>query len=203
MKTEKILIVDVESTCWLTDRDKKIDETPPNEKSEIIEIGAVLLRTGPLKDITRFPLFEDYGTIYVKPEHSTISEFCSNLNGVTQDILDKYGISFMDACKLLQNRFNSKQLVWASYGDYDKRMFEQQCKEHGIEYPFGPRHINIKVVLATLLGLKKEVGLAHALQIMGLKLEGRHHSGISDSINTARIYQKLSESCKLYLKNGF
>lgn len=50
--------------------------------------------------------------------------------------------------------------------------------------------VNIKVVFARAYNQKAK-GMAGMLDFLGLKLEGRHHSGIDDSRNIAKICQKL------------
>jgi inhibitor of KinA sporulation pathway (predicted exonuclease) len=92
---------------------------------------------------------------------------------------------------LLQQQYSSKNRVWASYGDYDRRQFEQQCRSFQVNYPFGPTHINVKNFFAIAHQLPKEVGMAKALEILQLPLEGTHHRAGDDAWNIARIFAEL------------
>jgi inhibitor of KinA sporulation pathway (predicted exonuclease) len=172
----ELLVIDVEATCWQ-------GKTPPGEQSEIIEIGLcrVDLRTG--------ELLETRG-IWVKPERSKISAFCTELTTITPEMVVD-GISFSDACALLETKYRAKERAWASYGDYDRKQFERQCESFGVLYPFGPRHYNIKRAFAREQGLPKQVGMAGALRHLGLPLEGTHHRGADDAANIARIATRL------------
>ncbi len=173
---DKIIIIDVESTCW--------EKAPPKEQeSEIIEIGICTLDVISRKRIEK-------ESIIIKPEHSSVSEFCTQLTTLTQEEVEK-GITFNDACSILKKKYLSKKRVWASYGDYDRRQFERQCKSYNVIYPFGHTHINIKNLFAIMYKLKYEIGMAKALELLELPLMGVHHRGIDDAWNIASILSKL------------
>ncbi|MGK7924033.1 MAG: exonuclease domain-containing protein [Spirulina sp.] len=176
VKLDRLLVIDIEATCW-----KK--SPPPEQENEIIEVGIA-----PIDLTTR--KIEEKVSILVKPQCSTVSEFCTELTTLTQEQVDK-GVAFADACLRLRKEYLSENRVWASYGDYDRRMFEKQCKARGVRYPFGVRHINVKTLLAIARGLPREVGMARALEILDLPLEGTHHRGHDDAANIAKILLKL------------
>lgn len=173
---DKILIIDIEATCWQ-------ETPPPGQQSEIIEIGACLLNvvTGQI---------EGKRSILVKPTRSKVSPFCTQLTTLTQEQVEE-GILFSQACTILETDYSSKQRVWASYGDYDRRQFESQCASFGVPYPFGAEHINIKKLFAAQTNWKKQVGMAQALKKLNLPLEGTHHRGHDDAWNIARILAVL------------
>lgn len=176
-----ILVVDLESTCWE-------GNPPPGQKNEIIEIGYAILH----KDADGKSWQIGTGDhLVVKPTTSKVSEFCTKLTGWTQEQIDASGMSFQEACKQLKERFDPKQLTWASYGDYDRRQFERQCADEKVGYPFGVTHLNVKNLFALKMKLPREVGMAEALQHLGKPLEGRHHSGKDDAMNIAGILQQL------------
>ena len=175
-KLDQILVIDVESTCW--------QDTPPvGQESEIIEIGVCTVDVASGKRLER-------ESILVKPERSKVSEFCTQLTTLTQEQVDK-GISFAAACAILKKKYFSQQRVWASYGDYDRRQFERQCYSGKISYPFGSRHINIKTLFAIIHALPYEVGMAEALELLNLPLEGTHHRGEDDAWNITNILSEL------------
>lgn len=173
---DQILIVDVEATCW----DGSI---PEGEESEIIEVGLCLLEVATHRRHGKC-------SILVRPERSTVSPFCTQLTGLTQEQVEQ-GISFAEACTLLQDKYHSHQRVWASYGDSDRLRFEKLCKQRQITYPFGPKHLNIKILFALQHALPKEVGMSRALQILNIPLEGIHHSGADDAWNIAALFADL------------
>lgn len=173
MKFDQIIVVDIESTCW---------EENTDNISEIIEIG--------ISPITKSGNILDTRSIIVRPEHSKMSEFCIKLTTLTQEDVDS-GIAFKDACETLSKEFDSKRRVWASYGYYDKRQFEEQCKRENVEYPFSKVHVNVKLLFTLKYSQRREVGMAKALNLLGLPLIGTHHRGGDDSRNIARILSKI------------
>ena len=171
-KLDQILVIDLEATCW--------PGNPPNgQESDIIEIGLCTLDVATGRRLERT-------SIVVRPERSTISEYCTNLTTLTQEEVDG-GVSFQYACRLLQTQYSSKDRLWASFGDYDRRMFERECRTHNVEYPFGKGHINVKSLFAVVQGLDRELPLDEAMDFLGFPLEGHHHRGEDDAWNIARI----------------
>jgi inhibitor of KinA sporulation pathway (predicted exonuclease) len=176
VKLDRVLVVDVEATCW--------DGTPPvGQTNEIIEIGVTVLDVGTAERVER------HG-ILVRPEHSTVSPFCTGLTTLTQEQVDG-GVSFAQACALLRKDFGARDRVWASYGDYDRKQFERQCAATGVGYPFGQRHVNVKTLFALTRALPREVGMAQALEIAGRPLDGTHHRGVDDAWNIAALLADL------------
>ena len=102
---DKIIVVDIEATCWES-------SPPPGQESEIIEIGVCLLDTARSTRSCK-------ESILVRPERSTVSDFCTRLTTLTQAQVET-GISFAEACAYLRREFGARERTWASYGDYDR-----------------------------------------------------------------------------------
>lgn len=167
-----MLIVDIEATCW--------EGNPPSgQESEIIEIGICTL------SLESGEVGEKH-SILVRPQRSTVSEFCTKLTTLTQEQVDK-GVSFETACQILRDQFDSANRVWGSWGDYDRKMFVAQCHSFQVEYPFSKNHINIKKLFRKTFHEKKPMGMAQALSWLELPLTGTHHRGDDDAYNIARI----------------
>jgi len=173
MNYKKVIVVDVEATCWR-------GYPPKGQTNEIIEVGVCHLNLETLKP-------EKKRSILVRPSRSRISEFCTELTTLTQEQIDKDGVSLKEACDILEDEYDSRRLVWSSFGDYDKDIFHRNCKMLGIQYPFSKRHINIKLLFALAKRLNKEVGMKKAIKLLDLELEGTHHRGHDDAWNTAKI----------------
>jgi inhibitor of KinA sporulation pathway (predicted exonuclease) len=170
-------VVDVEATCW----DGPI---PAGMANEIIEIGLTVVDLAERVRVTKH-------SILVRPQRSTVSEFCTELTSLTQAQVDR-GVTFAEACKQLAVEHQSGIRGWTSWGDYDRKQFERQCQATNTPYPFGRRHTNAKLVFTEAHGLRKRPGMADALEIAGLPLEGRHHRGDDDAWNIAALVLDLS-----------
>lgn len=173
---DRVLVVDVESTCW--------DGPPPEGMvSEIIEIGVCELRVatgerGPRRGIL------------VRPERSTVSAFCTELTTITPEETAA-GVDFAAACRTLRREHASRERVWASWGDYDRSQFTRQCQRTGTAYPFGVRHLNVKTLYSLHHALDRELDMTEALAHAGLPHEGTHHRGPDDAWNVAGLLATL------------
>lgn len=170
-------VVDVEATCWP-------GSPPPGAVSEIIEIGLTVVDLSTAERVGRH-------RILVRPARSHVSPFCTELTGLTQQEVDR-GLKFAEACRLLAREHASGVRPWASWGDYDRHQFTRQCGATGTPYPFGRRHTNAKAVFTEVHGLRKRPGMAQALSLAGLPLEGRHHRGEDDAWNIAALVLHLA-----------
>jgi inhibitor of KinA sporulation pathway (predicted exonuclease) len=175
-RLDQILVLDLEATCWQ-------GQAPPGEEHEIIELGVCVLAapSEPGAPWTRAAK----ESLLVRPERSRVSAFCTELTSLTQEQVDG-GESFAEACRWLKGRAG-KQRAWASYGDYDRRQLERQCRDRELTFPLGATHLNVKNLLALALGLRLEVGMARGLELLDLPLEGTHHRGVDDAWNIAAM----------------
>ncbi|MBT2415083.1 exonuclease domain-containing protein [Streptomyces sp. ISL-12] len=174
-------VVDVEATCWA-------GQPPPGAVSEIIEIGLPVVDLRARVRVGRHRLL-------VRPARSTVSAFCTELTGLTQAEAET-GVSFAEACRALAREHDAGRRPWASWGDYDRRQFVRQCRATAVPCPFGHApertHTDAKAVFTAAYGLSRKPGMARALGLAGLPLEGRHHRGDDDAWNIAALVLDLA-----------
>lgn len=166
------MIVDIEATCEKGGL--------PLAEMEIIEIGAVVLKTGRVTD--EFQSF-------IRPQRRPqLTPFCIELTGIAQAQVDGAPL-FPESMA----RFGSWLAThgcagWGSWGDYDRRHIAQECATHSIANPLAALpHRNLKEEFATAMQLDKAVGMAKALEIAGLELAGSHHRALDDARNISRL----------------
>ncbi|XP_064508275.1 3'-5' exoribonuclease 1 isoform X2 [Pseudopipra pipra] len=132
-----ICVVDFEATCE--------EGNPPEFVHEIIEFPVVLVNTHTLE-------IEDSFQQYVKPEiNPKLSNFCINLTGITQDIVDKAD-TFPQVLQNVVEWMRQRELgTKYSYsmltdGSWDMSKFLNiQCRVSRIKYPsFAKKWINIR-----------------------------------------------------------
>lgn len=174
-------VIDLECTCWRADEPQRPDEV---RVQEVIEIGVTVL------DV-RTRSIVSTESILVLPTTSEISAFCTELTTLTTAEVRATGIAFRDALTKLKKTYESKDRVFASWGDFDRKHFERQCERETLGYPFGPRHLNVKNLFALQHALPREVGMDTALETLGLPLVGTHHRGGDDSRNIAHLLAKM------------
>lgn len=178
------LLVDFEGTC-----DK--GEALPRAESEIIEVGAALVRNSDLTVVETFGIF-------IQPQiHPKLTDFCTELTTITQSDVDqapRFGQAMRKLGDFLHKYTMNKAntLTWMSWGEYDQNILKRNAAMNNASNPLGPfAHVNLKVYEAVLRGDKKQIGCAGAVKHYGLQWVGQHHRGIDDAVNTANIYCEL------------
>uniref|UniRef100_UPI00398E653A 3'-5' exoribonuclease 1 isoform X1 n=2 Tax=Pristiophorus japonicus TaxID=55135 RepID=UPI00398E653A len=176
-----ICVIDFEATCE--------ENNPPEYLHEIIEFPIALVNSRTLE-------IEDTFQEYVKPElKPKLTEFCTKLTGITQDMVDKAG-SFPDVLQRAVDWMREKELgtkcryAVLTDGSWDMCKFlNVQCHLSSIEYPrFAKKWINIRKSYGNFYKVPRtQTKLTSMLEKLGMKYEGRPHSGLDDSRNIARI----------------
>ncbi len=174
----RYLILDVEATCWPP------ETTFRRDQMEIIEIGAVMLRDD-------FSVGGEFGSFVRPVVHPRLSEFCVSLTSIQQtdvDAADPFGPVYWRFVDWV----GSEPLLFCSWGYYDVRQFETDCRRAGVPFPqwMAGHHVNLKTEFAAWRNIRR-CGMAKALERLGLPGEGTLHRGIDDARNIARIAQKM------------
>lgn len=181
-----INVIDLEATCVEDRHADKGLATVVDPVFEIIEIGICVLDTRSGNRIVKV----SYPVI---PQKSEVTTFCTSITGWTMEELQKVGRTYPDALEMFRKDNDTKSRIWASWGDYDRSMFERNGALYGTNYPFGKRHINIKELFALACGLKDSCGLGKAMEILDIPFEGKPHRGADDAWNTAAILNRILE----------
>ena len=174
----RLLIVDLESTCWKSKEDQK------DSISEIIEFGYCPFENGNI---------EKAGSIFITPVFSKVSEFCIQLTSITSKDLTEKGLPIANAYNRINQVFQGYD-IWGSWGDYDKNQMHRMFDLYGITNFLPSVHINIKRLYGKIILNKdnmKKGSPVNALNHFGKSFEGTHHRGEDDSYNIARVYQIL------------
>lgn len=182
---DKALFIDVECACWENKR------VPQGQRMDIIEIG-----------IATFDLYshavEPKESILVKPQSAEISEYCTDLTGITQEELDEKGITIEEAFKKLWKRYEANKRFWFSWGQEDRRFIYNDSKFYGIDNPMHVGHCDVRSLFFSKFTRQHELlrhnpNLQQAINMAGLEFKGEAHSALSDAYNTARLYKKIIE----------
>lgn len=144
---------------------------------------------------------------YVMPtEEPQLSEFCTNLTGITQTKVEKSGVSIRSCLRLfdiwLEEMVEKHRLVmpktkssnlrgncaFAAWSDWDFGVCLQgECERKRLNKPpYFDQWIDIKQTYKVCY-MTNPKNFADAMQNAKLKFEGREHSGIDDARNIARL----------------
>lgn len=138
---------------------------------------------------------------YIQPTiHTQLNPVCTEITGITQAMVDGQP-TLPEVLKLLDTWMRNEKLLekgvntcFVTCGNWDLKIgLPLQCKFQNLEYPeYLRKWLNIKDIFEQLTGTKGR-SMKTMLKALGLKLEGRHHSGIDDSKNIAKILRTLAE----------
>lgn len=186
-KIQRVNIIDLECTCW--ENQETPDGKPQRDNMEIIEIGIVQVNVRELKIIKE----KSYMVI---PIEYPVSDYCTNLTGITSDMLMKDGVTLKLAIAQMMTDFSTKKYEWFSWGEFDKLQFKNECEKKGLEYPVSYMHSNIKYWLSKITGHTVQRNVAGMMSFLNLKFDGRAHRGVDDARNIARMYIEVMKQIR-------
>lgn len=176
------LVIDFEATCE--------EVNPPGYLHEIIEFPAVLLKADTLEIVSEFHC-------HCRPVvNPLLSSFCKKLTGISQMQVESSPL-----LETVLRRFDEwvkqqikphEKFAIATDGPWDiDRFLKNQCRALKIDLPhYFHRWVNVRKHFYNYYKLY-QVNVELMLQHLGMKFEGRPHSGIDDARNIARILIQL------------
>jgi len=173
MDERRILVFDLVCSCWL-------GRPPEGMRQEVIEVGFCIL------DMSTTGI-TDKKSIIIKPENSVISTFCEELTGISQSTVDKEGISFKEACRMMMDEYATHTFESVSWGKSDVHFLKEDCSFYGVPYPLGNKHSNAQKTFRKKLKMKNEMSVKGALAYLGKEFQGTQHRASDDAYNTAMI----------------
>jgi inhibitor of KinA sporulation pathway (predicted exonuclease) len=171
----RIVVVDVEATCW--------KKGVFSRKKETIEIGAVLLLLDRAE--SRWPEFQTF----VRPRRlPRLSSFCRELTGITQENVDA-APTFPEALRLfLQWSQPLERVVLATWSRYDVWQLDLDLEAHGLP-ELGIPFLDVKKLTARIVGTKSFEETARELAPDTVAMP--RHRALTDARRTAQILNCL------------
>ena len=142
---------------------------------------------------------EDVFHFYIKPTFNPkLTHFCTKLTGIKQETVDG-GILLETALEKFDTWVQKyDDFIIVTCGNWDLNTClksEAKCKNIVLE-PYMRKFLNIKEIFPAPPGWKgkgkyRARGMTDMLDSLDLELEGKHHSGIDDTLNIARVLIEL------------
>lgn len=185
---EKIVILDIEWTSWPGSLERKW--SGPNEYREIVQIGALLVKT---EDFTE----EDTFTAFVLPKKNpTLSKYFVKLTGITQKMINKNGVDFPTAFRQFYQWCSDFNLYsWGSdeFGTDDTAL-KENCDLHNIDLLFDKsRFFDIRTIFRNHNVPVKGYSSGTIIEVFGKKSSCPTHDGISDSRTILAALRELNK----------
>ncbi|OQV18580.1 putative 3'-5' exoribonuclease 1 [Hypsibius exemplaris] len=180
-----LIVLDFEATC-------EENKPPGTYDQEIIEFPAVLID---LKNQTIVAEFHSY----VQPQRAKkLTDFCTALTGITQatvDAADQLPAVLLRFRKWITEQGLANNTKWCivTDGSFDVALFLHcSCRLNHVPLPvYFKLFLHLPKFFQWIYlsddPLKQRANMTGMLEHLALALEGRHHSGIDDARNLARI----------------
>lgn len=150
---------------------------------------------------------------YVRPvEIPILSEYCTELTGITQDTVDKGDLlenvmeeftkwmkEIIEAYGLILPKSKKSNLlgncILCTWGNWDFLIqLKQECSRKKIRRPpFFNQWCDLKEVYSDKNAFKAKFSFGDALLHSNLQFEGRPHSGLDDAKMTAKLAAKMRQ----------
>jgi len=195
------LVMDLECTCEENDR---------NYPNEIIEFPIILINS---RTLTKDAEFHRFVRPILNPQ---LSEFCTTLTGITQDIVDN-AEPFSVVLKqfddwLIENNLGSHEgansFCFVTDGIWDMKKFialelskldnnKQTDLVQRMKLAFS-KWVDVRQLFSAFYGIRA-MGIDNMLSKWNTNFAGRQHSGLDDTRNIATVSLNLmSEGCLFY-----
>ncbi len=185
-----LCVLDFEATCWN-------DNSVSKEQMEIIEFPSVIYK---IDEINSTQTFVSEFAKYVKPTlNSKLSAFCTELTGIQQSTVDAAETIdkvYAQHIKWLNTNIPmGAELVFATAGKWDLlTQLPREIKNKKLKKSkLYSKVIDVKTEFEYFYQMKAG-GMTGMLDKLGMELEGRHHSGIDDTRNIAKIILHIIKS---------
>lgn len=161
---------------------------------EIISIGAIktiLDNKGLIKK--SYKPFK----IYIKI-NSKVGDFISELTGISDELLNKEGVKFIDALNSFSRYVGKETTKYFHYGNFDMHMLSNSLKENKIENNLFAQSIfnnsvDFEKILKRYVKSSKNttISLLDALKVFETNAIKENHNAVNDAINLMNLYNSF------------
>lgn len=178
VRLDRVLSVDFELTCWN-------GPPPEGQVPEIIQIGVCEIDSDTMTRVRS----ESW---YVRNTLSEVSEYCTELTGITPQVLRKRGLPLSDVARIVAKKYGSRNKGWIAWGS-DKAAIERDCTVKGVDEFFSNAFFNVGLLYSMMQGGSGAVGLAEAAERFGISFEGRPHDAGADADVLAEVWCAMAD----------
>ena len=165
------VIFDLEYTTWEGAQER--NWTGAGERREVVQMGAILVGRDPLREEGEFNRF-------IKPVlNPKLSEFFTDLTGITQEHIEREGISFPEALEAFSSWASDYPLY--SWGTGDPEALKENSAQAGIRFPYEAGRFASMQEVFMALGVPAEAYTSGTIvRAFGKELSRRQHNALND-----------------------
>lgn len=168
-----LIIFDSEYTAWEGSRDRQWSN--PNEHREIVQIGAIKINhVNDLNEIEHF-------NVLVKPKiNHELSEYFTELTGITQPQIENLGINFTEALNAFTDFVGTESKILSNGGD--ESIFTENCEIHNIEFKIKQhRFVNLAKYFMQLADKPHHIDTCDLVKTFNVIHKQSAHDALSDT----------------------
>ena len=173
---------------------------------EVISIGAIITKVGANGVVT--PTKKGFHEYVIAQEK--VSKFITELTGISQDIVEKQGLTFSEAMRRLRIYIGVplSKIKLVTFGFSDILMFQSSLKHQPENEAtkemvtfFKNNHVDFQALLNQYVKDNNGQGLSllNAVQKFNLRFDGAQHNALSDAINLMNLYNSFQTSYDIVL----
>lgn len=189
--SDTIVIFDTEATAWAGSREH--DWSRQGEAREIVQIGAVKASRA-----NNYQVIDTF-LVYVKPRiNPVLSDYFRDLTGITQDEVDRLGVSFPEAVdQFIAFLGDDTGQVGSNGPDYD--VMELNCRYWEMKYPLTHvDFVNLKPhIVALTSGDDAQVESWNLHNLIGRQAQHSAHDGLGDALNILGFLHHMAEAGRI------
>ncbi len=132
--------------------------------------------------------------IYIKIDE-IVGDFITNLTGITNELLDSEGVSFIEAMERLKTYVGKEPCKFFHYGNFDTHLMHNSALNSGINDDdfvryFYENSVDFSRLFSRYVRSEKgtALSLVDALRVFQTNIETNIHDPLTDSINLMHLY---------------
>jgi len=160
LSSTKIQYMDLEMQCW------EDGITPANQTNHIIQIGIVEVDAEKL-------IISRQENYYIRPDNKNfeITEYCTNLTGITKKQLLSEGRKYSEVMQTIKNELSPRNKVSYSWGS-DNEAIKEHCKNYNCHNPWQNTGIwDLGIIFQSTFLLKKKLNSKFLTSISNILLK--------------------------------
>ena len=169
------ILYDLEYTAW--DGSKETDWSRAGEYREIVEIGAIKITPSP----AGLMVIDRYSRLVRPQRNPTLSDYFTQLTGITQDNIDSQGVEFAVAFQGFVD-FVGASAPLLSFGYDDEILMENLALNHIASNLPASRFMNYRAPLCAALKISPDTNSADLPKAINIPHESDQHRAIGDTL---------------------
>ena len=187
----KAQFLDLEMLCW------ENGDAPHGQSKDIIQLGIVEV------DINNLQITRKHN-YYIRPKnkHFDVSEYCTNLTGITRERLIDEGRYFPDVMRTIKKEFAPQNKITYAWGS-DFEPISKQCIEFDCHNPWVEQGIwDFGIIWRSAYNYKYKLSLIEALNSVGLNFIGPQHDALNDAYALAQLHNYMMQTIRNNERKG-